>query len=267
MRGQPADLTLESPEMAVSGRRVRFDRHWLQIENGTARFLGYSRSVGTGYVMLRRSLPVALAALAGLVAPSTADANPVVKSKPYAATYSPFMRIYGMSQAPYGFIRFCEINPEQCSGNGNEEARIDATPERLSELDDVNRTINAAIKPQTDLELYGVNEYWTLPRVAGDCEDYALLKRQVLMQRGWPGSALLMTVVRDERGEGHAVLTARTAQGDYVLDNKTEGVKIWHKTPYEFVMRQSYLNPKVWVALDSGDAARPAALAGVPPQR
>ncbi len=173
------------------------------------------------------------------------------------------MRIYGLSQAPYGFIRFCEINPEHCAGQGSEDTRIDASPQRLSELDDVNRAINTAIKPQTDLEIYGVNEYWTLPRVAGDCEDYALLKRQLLMQRGWPSSALLMTVVRDERGEGHAVLTARTAQGDYILDNKTESVKIWHQTPYEFVMRQSYLNPKVWVALETGDQVRPAALAGV----
>lgn len=177
------------------------------------------------------------------------------------------MRIYGVSQAPYGFIRFCEINPEHCNAQTSEDTRIDATPARLSELDEVNRNINQAIKPQTDLEIYGVNEYWTLPRVAGDCEDYALLKRQVLMQHGWPASALLMTVVRDERGEGHAVLTARTAQGDYVLDNKTENVKIWHQTPYEFVMRQSYLNPKVWVALETGDQVRPSSLAGVEPQR
>lgn len=177
------------------------------------------------------------------------------------------MRIYGLSQAPYGFIRFCDINPEQCNAQSGEEARVDATPERLSELDEVNRTINQAIKPQTDLEIYGVNEYWTLPRSAGDCEDYALLKRQVLMQRGWPASALLMTVVRDERGEGHAVLTARTAHGDYILDNKVENVKIWHQTPYEFVMRQSYLNPKVWVALETGEQMRPGALAGVDPRR
>lgn len=175
------------------------------------------------------------------------------------------MRVFGLSQAPYGFVRFCDANPSECADDSRGESRIDATPERLSELDDVNRLVNRSIKPVTDLELYGVTEYWTLPRDAGDCEDYALLKRRILIGRGWPSSALLMTVVRDERGEGHAVLTARTAQGDFVLDNKTEGVKLWSLTPYQFVMRQSYLNPKVWVALDAGDAARPAALAGVQP--
>lgn len=173
------------------------------------------------------------------------------------------MRIFGLSQAPYGFVRFCEANPDHCANRGLEDARVDATPERLSELDDINRSVNRNVKPMTDLEIYGVNEYWTLPTTAGDCEDYALLKQQLLQKRGWPSSALLLTVVRDEKGEGHAVLTARTAQGDFVLDNKSDNVHLWNQTPYEFVMRQSYLNPKVWVALEAGDAVRPAALAGV----
>ncbi|MGD9784526.1 MAG: transglutaminase-like cysteine peptidase [Hyphomicrobiaceae bacterium] len=177
------------------------------------------------------------------------------------------MRVFGLSQAPYGFVRYCEANPDQCTSTNAEDTRIEATPERLSELDAVNRTVNRSIKPVTDLELYGVAEYWTMPRDAGDCEDYALMKRHVLMSRGWPASALLLTVVRDERGEGHAVLTARTANGDFVLDNKVDGVKLWSRTPYQFVMRQSYLNPKVWVALEAGDTTRPAALAGVSAQR
>jgi predicted transglutaminase-like cysteine proteinase len=113
------------------------------------------------------------------------------------------------------------------------------------------------------LEVYGVAEYWTLPTTRGDCEDYQLLKRHRLIERGWPSSSLLMTVVRDEKNEGHAVLTARTTQGDFVLDNKVDVVRLWNQTPYHFVMRQSYLNPKVWVSLDPNDATTPAAIAGV----
>ena len=56
--------------------------------------------------------------------------------------------------------------------------RFQPTPERLSELDEVNRNVNRAIKPATDMEIYGVSEYWTLPTDRGDCEDYALLKRK-----------------------------------------------------------------------------------------
>ncbi len=137
-----------------------------------------------------------------------------------------------------------------------------ATPERLSELDEVNRLVNAAVQPVTDLEAYGVEEYWTLPTNRGDCEDYALLKRKLLIQRGWPQSALLLTVVRDELGEGHAVLTARTAQGDFVLDNKIRDVRIWHATPYQFLMRQSYVNPQAWVSLERAVLSRPVVSAG-----
>ena len=55
----------------------------------------------------------------------------------------------------------------------------------------------------------------------GDCEDYVLLKRRMLIQSGWPREALLVTVVRNERDEGHAVLTVTSDKGDYILDMRT----------------------------------------------
>lgn len=175
-----------------------------------------------------------------------------------------FMRIYGNAQAPYGFVRFCDGHPTDCAADSfSNDARFEATPERLSELDDINRAVNKAIEPATDAEIYGVNELWTLPQAKGDCEDFALLKRRMLLDRGWPSSALLMTVVRDEKNEGHAILTARTTQGDYVLDNKNDEVKLWTQTPYHYVMRQSYINPRVWVSLDPSDAPASASVAGV----
>ena len=173
------------------------------------------------------------------------------------------MRVYGPSQPPYGFVRFCETRPEACSPQSSDEVRFRPTPERLSELDEVNRGVNHAIAPATDAEIYGVSEYWTIPVDRGDCEDYALLKQQLLMARGWPLNALLLTVVRDEKGEGHAVLTARTTQGDFILDNKVEAVKLWNKTSYSYVMRQSFIDPRVWVSLDASEGTAPAAIAGV----
>jgi predicted transglutaminase-like cysteine proteinase len=174
------------------------------------------------------------------------------------------MRIYGNAQAPYGFVRFCDGHPDECQSSSNSnDARFVATPERLSELDEINRAVNKLIEPATDNEIYGVNELWTLPSDRGDCEDFALLKRRLLMERGWPASSLLMTVVRDEKNEGHAILTARTTQGDFVLDNKNEEVRLWTQTPYHYVMRQSYINPRVWVSLDPSDAAASSSVAGV----
>ena len=175
---------------------------------------------------------------------------------------SPFMRVFGLTQPPYGFVSFCERMPRECAQGPQEDQRLFASRARLAELDAVNRSVNHEIDPVTDIELYGITDYWTIPAARGDCEDYVLLKRKRLMELGWPASALLVTVVRDERGEGHAVLTARTAQGDFILDNKTDDIKPWHKTPYAYVMRQSYIDPKVWVSLDPKDARSPALLSG-----
>jgi predicted transglutaminase-like cysteine proteinase len=192
--------------------------------------------------------------------PATAQQVAIVSP----ATRAPeFMRVYGSSQPPYGFVAFCERLPQECVVTSADDGRYEATPERLSELDDLNRTVNHEIEPATDMEIYGVAEYWTLPTTRGDCEDYALLKRHLLIQHGWPSGALLITVVRDEKNDGHAVLTARTTQGDFILDNKIDVVRLWNQTPYHYVMRQSYMDPKVWVSLDPSDASTPAAIAGV----
>jgi predicted transglutaminase-like cysteine proteinase len=218
--------------------------------------------------MQRVHVSAAIVLIGGLLASSAALAQSVSniqKPEPTNSAHarnSQFMRIFGPAQPPHGFVRFCEANTDECAADHGQESRFDASAERLKELDEVNRTVNREIAPATDLEVYGVNEYWTLPRTRGDCEDYALLKRHNLIKLGWPVSSVLMTVVRDEKGEGHAVLTARTVQGDFILDNKIEDVRQWNKAPYQFVMRQSYLNPKVWVALDTRQGPLATALSG-----
>ncbi|MDX2289548.1 MAG: transglutaminase-like cysteine peptidase [Hyphomicrobiaceae bacterium] len=191
--------------------------------------------------------------------PALADTR--TSSSP-AMRQTAYMRVFGSANPPYGFVRFCDLQPGHCASDRFLEDRFRASPELLSDLDDVNRLVNRTITPQTDQELYGTTEYWTLPTTSGDCEDYVLLKRQLLIARGWPASALLITVVRDEVGDGHAVLTARTSQGDFVLDNKLPDVRIWYTTPYEFVMRQSYVNPRVWVSLEERLGDSPPVIAG-----
>lgn len=76
-----------------------------------------------------------------------------------------------------------------------------------------------------------------------------LLKRQMLMQRGMAASLLRITVVHDENGEGHAVLTVPTAEGDLVLDNRRDAILHWWQTGYSFVKRQSASDPARWVSL------------------
>ena len=169
-----------------------------------------------------------------------------------------FARVHGKSAPPYGYVQFCVSRPKHCRGDGRTFSRVKATMSRLSELDLVNRQVNKAIKPVEDRDQYGVEEYWTIPTSGmGDCEEYVLVKRQRLIKKDWPTGALLITVVLDENRQGHAVLTARTSAGDLILDNKHDDIKLWSKTPYTYIMRQSYLNPNVWLSLapaGNGDA-------------
>ena len=73
-----------------------------------------------------------------------------------------------------------------------------------------------------------------------------------------PRRALRMTVVIDEKGEGHAVLTLLTDRGDLVLDNKTSAVLPWHQTGYTFIKRESQ-DAIAWVSL--GGLSSPATTA------
>ena len=102
---------------------------------------------------------VVLAALSFLVVmPAQADG-----SKGRASAGDPFMRVYGPAAPPYAFLDFCVRFQQECAPGSIEERRFFATPERLAELDEINRVVNKAIEPATDMELYGVEDYWTLP--------------------------------------------------------------------------------------------------------
>lgn len=210
-----------------------------------------------------RSVMMTIGLAGALSIQALADPGPGKASKPNGGSPS-IMRVFGSALPPFGFVDFCERVPSECVAVGSSDVRIDASPQRMAELDEVNRAVNRRIQPVTDYDLYGVQEYWTLPVDRGDCEDYVLLKRQILIKRGWPSGALLITVVRDEHGDGHAVLTARTAQGDYVLDNKVSNIRLWHQTGYRFIMRQSYVDPKMWMSLAPDDAGNGHMLTSMP---
>ena len=140
------------------------------------------------------------------------------------------------------------IYPEPVEAS--EPRDVELTKAVAKELERVNRFVNDRIKPMTDLEHYSVVEKWTYPEDGfGDCEDYVLLKRRMLMQLGWPREALLITVVRDKKGDGHAVLTVRTDKGELILDNQVSEILPWHDTGYRYVKRQSQADPNLWVAL------------------
>ncbi|HXN43062.1 MAG TPA: transglutaminase-like cysteine peptidase [Xanthobacteraceae bacterium] len=163
-----------------------------------------------------------------------------------------------VTRPPIGWVEFCAEHASECKVAPSEPRNVVLTLRLWRELVRINQGVNADIKPMTDLEHYGVVEKWAYPDDGyGDCEDYVLLKRRLLMEAGWPREALLITVVRETSGDGHAVLTVKTDRGDFVLDNQNEAIVLWSESGYRFVKRQSQSDPNLWVSL--GDP-RPSAL-------
>jgi predicted transglutaminase-like cysteine proteinase len=156
------------------------------------------------------------------------------------------MQTQGPAAPPIGYVQFCKVHPGDCQPLKQQDQVVRLSDAAWRQINNINTKVNTTILPATDMQVYGVLERWEYPKLAGDCEDFVLEKRRELILSGWPESALLITVVRDEVGDGHAVLTVRTDRGDIVLDNKTEQILIWSDTPYTFLKRQSAERATAW---------------------
>jgi predicted transglutaminase-like cysteine proteinase len=160
-----------------------------------------------------------------------------------------FAPVTGPTSIPVGAAEFCKVHRDEC-GPASRVVEIETLSETSwHQLVQINNVVNGSIVPETDQDLYHVAEFWTYPDGRGDCEDIALEKRRQLIEAGWDASTLLMTVVRERNGNGHAVLMVRTDRGDLVLDNQNGRVLVWAETPYEFIKRQSQADAGKWVGL------------------
>lgn len=165
--------------------------------------------------------------------------------------------------APIGWIQFCRTYKEECDTKPLPALDVVVDEDAWNHLKRVNDWVNHNVKPETDLDHYGMIQWWRYPDDgAGACHSYALLKRRLLMQAGWPRQALLMTIVHEADGEGHAVLTIKTNRGEFILDNLTDDILLWSKTPYHYYKRQSQADPNAWVWL--GDSHTDIATSAIP---
>lgn len=203
---------------------------------------------------------ISLAALAaatgiGLAADRTGSINARTSAPPQERVV--YLAVGDVTRAPIGWIEFCADYKSECATQATAARDVVLTPKAWADMAKVNDWVNETIKPVTDLEHWGVVERWSYPEDGrGDCEDYVLLKRRLLMRAGWPREALLITVVRDKKGDGHAVLTVKTNAGEFILDNQESEILAWNKTGYRFVKRQSQTDQNTWVAL--GEPRAPA---------
>ncbi|WP_331374113.1 transglutaminase-like cysteine peptidase [Sinorhizobium chiapasense] len=160
----------------------------------------------------------------------------------------------GTTNPPIGHYEFCKRNASECTVNGTDGGPMVLTREGWQKILEVNYEVNRAVTPMTDMEIHGVEEEWSYPDAVGDCEDYVLLKRRKLIESGFSAADLLITVVLQPNGDGHAVLTVRTDRGDFILDNMRSKVLRWSETEYTFLKRQSSENAGRWVKLQDGRA-------------
>jgi predicted transglutaminase-like cysteine proteinase len=174
------------------------------------------------------------AALVVVAAAMPATANAARRGSEFLSAFKP-------GPAPAGFAHICSRYAWACSNRGGKGG---------GDYVDLARSINAAvnneIRPATDQELYGRREYWTLPKDAGDCEDYALLKMKRLIQAGVPPANLFLATVVLSANEVHVVLVVRSRSGDFVLDNLSSTVSPWRATRYTFIKMQSASDRSHW---------------------
>ena len=90
-------------------------------------------------------------------------------------------------------------SPGECQSGATTRRDVTLNARSWRELVQINATVNEQIKPMTDQDHYGALEKWAYPDDGyGDCEDYVLLKRRLLMAAGWPrhGAKGLQSLIR-----------------------------------------------------------------------
>ena len=210
------------------------------------------------FVYLSKPVRCIVAAAALLTAGLAATPSAAAMGAGGSTERALFVAVGESARAPIGWVEFCTENTRECATHKTAPRDIVLSNQTWTSLVRINDWVNQSIKPITDMDHWGVVEKWSYPDDGyGDCEDYVLLKRRMLVEAGWPREALLITVVRDKKGEGHAVLTVKTDKGEFILDNQEDRVLLWSETGYRFVKRQSQSDQNVWVSL--GDP-RPAPL-------
>lgn len=202
---------------------------------------------------------ISLVAIALLIAGSTSSAHAASRGR---AAWPLHTVVVEKTTPPPGWAEFCRNYKSECEAPRGSPAKIALTPEVWDKLVAVDHWANAHIKPTPDRRHWGRPNKWTFAEDGrGDCKDYVLVKRRMLIQSGLPREALLITIVWADN-VGHAVLIVRTNKGDYVLDNLSSKVVLWNQTAYDYVMRQTQSDPNAWVYID-GNPLKPEVVADV----
>jgi predicted transglutaminase-like cysteine proteinase len=101
------------------------------------------------------------------------------------------------------------------------------THDGLARVGVINRAVNMAVAPMSDMKQWGVEDHWsppleTLTTGHGDCEDYAIAKYAALLEAGIAKADVRLVIVhRHLPDEEHAVAAARVDGRWFILDNRS----------------------------------------------
>jgi predicted transglutaminase-like cysteine proteinase len=126
-------------------------------------------------------------------------------------------------------LEHCREGAERCPAAGQNFLAIIAQGRAQTgraRIGVINRAINLAIEPMSDLAQWAVPDRWSAPLETfttgrGDCEDYAIAKYVALTAAGVAPEDVKLVIVRNTAlGEDHAVVTVRLDGAWIVLDNR-----------------------------------------------
>ena len=215
--------------------------------------------------------PVQFAALEPIALPAVKPAAPASQGPfgmiatdtgSFAARWHILQPVIAME---HRILALCRANPAACPAAATKfGAIVDAARARdgLARIGEVNRAVNLAIRPMSDLAQYGVPDIWASPLMtfasgAGDCEDYAIAKYEALREAGMASEDLRLVVVYNRPAhEDHMVAAARIEGRWVILDNRT----------MRMVADDDIADYAPLAVLDSTDPA-PAIAAAPDPQR
>jgi predicted transglutaminase-like cysteine proteinase len=156
-----------------------------------------------------------------------------------------------------GWANFVSANPDFALVTNTEEIPITNSAQVFKDLTDINNQVNGthAYEPDGGLDnwkILGTGE-------AGDCEDFALTKADLLLKRGYPASAIRLAAGETEAGLGHAWLVVQTTEGEYALDINYTTLQCDESLPYTKRQRQT---GTLWKSMSIFDSFRDAVYAG-----
>jgi predicted transglutaminase-like cysteine proteinase len=212
-----------------------------------------SKVTGTSRSGMRHAL---IGVMTLLLVCAAHSATAIDASRPPSEAPSLRLPVGAPALPPFGHTRYCASATHHCRPVPPADG-FAPTASRVAELDRVNRRVNRSIVYRSDDVTGDEIDLWESRVRQGDCEDYALTKREELIDLGWPSRRLLLAMALTEDGVGHVVVIVRLEDSDLVLDNLSNRIVAWHATSHRYLKVQSAADPTRWHATLESVAASP----------